>query len=92
MTDKIASIADEIILHADGSYRLDYPEEYSALTFEEQGKVDDLVYEEIGECDNCGWNFNYENLEMHLDHGQVCCQCASNLEDENDEDEIEGSE
>jgi hypothetical protein len=91
MTDKLNLIADEIISYADGSYRLDYPEEYNALTFEEQGKVDDLVYEQIGECESCGWNFNYENLETVDGHGELCWACAGNVADE-DEEEIEGSE
>jgi len=91
MTDKLNLIADEIIGNADGSYRLYYPEEYNALTFEEQGKVDDLVYEEIAECESCGWNFRYENLEMVDGHGELCWACASNVDDE-DEEEIERSE
>jgi hypothetical protein len=87
MNDKLNLIADEIIGYSDGSYRLDYPEEYNALTFEEQGKVDEMVYEQIGECDHCGWHFNYDNLEMVDGHGELCGSCVAGVADEDESDE-----
>ena len=88
MDQKLAAIADEIIAYADGSFHLEQTEEYHNLTLEDQGKVDELVYEQIGECDECGWNFNYQNLETVDGHGELCWNCASNVaeEDESDED------
>ena len=87
MNEKLAVIADEIIAYADGSFYLDQPEEYHNLTLEEQGKVDKMVYEEIGECDHCGWHFNYENLETVGFHGELCGSCAGGVIDEDESDE-----
>ena len=87
MNEKLVAIADEIIAYADGSFYIDQPEEYDNLTVEEKGKVDDLVFEQIGNCDECGWNFNYDNLEMVDGHGELCWACASNVDDEDESDE-----
>ena len=87
MNEKLALIADEIIIYADGSFYIDQPEEYDNLTVEEKGKVDAMVYEQIGECDECGWHFNYDNLEMVDGHGELCGSCASNVYDEDESDE-----
>jgi len=87
MNEKLAIMAEEIISYADGCFHLDYPEEYHELTLEEQSKVDELVYEQIGNCDLCGWNFNYENLETVDGHGELCWACASSVEDEDESDE-----
>lgn len=85
MEDKIALIADEIIGYADGSFHLYRPDEYDTMTIEEQQKVDDLVDEEVGNCEICGWNWTYNSMEQHEHHGWLCGHCESNLEDEEDE-------
>lgn len=87
MNEKLVAIADEIIAYADGSFYIDQPEDYDNLTVEEKGKVDDLVFEQIGNCDECGWHFNYDNLETVDGHGELCCACASNVYDEDESDE-----
>jgi hypothetical protein len=87
MNEKLAIMAEEIISYADGSFHLDYPDEYHELTLEDQAKVDELVYEQIGNCDLCGWNFNYENLETVDGHGELCWACASNVDEEDESDE-----
>lgn len=87
MSEKLATIADETIAYADGSFNLNYSEEYHNLTLEEQGKVEELVFEQIGNCDECGWHFNYENLETVDGHGELCWSCASNVNDEDESDE-----
>jgi hypothetical protein len=85
MEDKITSIAAEAISYADGSFHLDYPDEYHELSLEDQQKVEELVFEEVGSCEICGWNWTYNNMEQHEHHGWLCCHCESNLEDEEDE-------
>lgn len=84
MSEKLEVIAQEIIGHADGSYEIDYPDEYQELSLEEHAKVDDMVFAEIGNCDMCGWYFNYENLETVHGHGELCWACASNIYEEGD--------
>lgn len=87
MSEKLLAIAEEMIAYADGSFYLDQPEEYHNLTLEEQVKVDELVYEQIGLCDECGWHFNYDNLETVDGHGELCWSCASNVDDKDESDE-----
>ena len=87
MDEKLLLIAEEIIAYADGCFYLEQPEAYDNLTLEEKSKVDDLVFEQIGNCDHCGWHFNYENLETVGDHGELCGSCAGNVEDEDESDE-----
>ena len=85
MNEKLAIMAEEIIGYADGSFHLYYPEEYHELTLEEQTKVEELVFEEVGNCEICGWNWTYNHMEQHERHGWLCCHCESNLEDDEDE-------
>lgn len=87
MDEKLLLIAEEIIAYADGCFYLEQPEAYDNLTLEDKGKVDDLVFEQIGNCDHCGWHFNYDNLETVDGHGELCWTCASNVEDEDESDE-----
>jgi len=87
MDEKLLVIAEEIIAYADGSFYLEQPEAYYNLTLEEKSKVDDLVFEQIGNCDRCVWHFNYDNLETVDGHGELCWACANNVEDEDESDE-----
>lgn len=87
MTDtKIEEIAAEIISFAEGSFHLDRPEAYDSLTETEQQKVDDIVNDEIGSCDVCGWNWSFDNMSYYDKHGYLCCHCESNLEEDDDDE------
>lgn len=87
MTEKLEAIAAEIIAFADGAFHLNQPESYDTLTTEEREKVDDMVNEEVGDCAVCGWNWTYDNMEEYPEHGWLCCHCASNIEEEEEDDE-----
>jgi len=84
MCDKLTQIADIIISDSDGSFRIEWGEEYESLTEEEQQKVFQLVYDSIGNCDGCGWNFAFDSLETAPDGGAYCWSC---YEDELEEPE-----
>jgi hypothetical protein len=78
-------IADEIIAYSDGSFRKAWSEEYDELTLEEQGKVEQIVFDNIANCDGCGWNFIIDALEQHSDGQCYCWQCYQDVVEEEDE-------
>ena len=83
--EELDKIIDETILFSDGSFNMAWGEGYDDLTIEEQQIVEDAVYEEIYNCDGCGWYFNVNNLETVSNGETMCCGCASNFEEEEDE-------
>lgn len=73
----LESIANEIIGYSDGAFHIGYTEEYEALSIEDRTTVDDMVQEEIGSCDGCGWNFHRDSMDHFPDSGEeLCWRCA----------------
>jgi formylmethanofuran dehydrogenase subunit E len=85
--NKLEAIADEIIGYSSGSFNIGYSEAYEELTPEEQTKVDGIVNEAVGNCDECGWYWMYEDMERHSDGGCYCWQCYKDVLDREEEDE-----
>ena len=85
--NKIERIADEIIYSSDGSFNIEWGEEYDELSLEERGEVENIVYDNIANCDGCGWNFMIDHLEQHSDDGGCYCwQCYQDKIDEEEEE------
>jgi hypothetical protein len=82
MKDKIQTIADEIIGYSDGAFHIAWSESYEALTLEEQREVEDIVYDVIGSCGGCGWNFTYDSMETHADGECYCWRCYEDVIEE----------
>ena len=83
----VEEIAADIIGGSNGSFYMEWGEQYAALSLEDQRKVEDIVNEEIGTCDCCGWHWATFDLEQSMSSGQLLCwKCA---EDEENEDELE---
>jgi hypothetical protein len=87
MNEKLSIIADEIIGHSDGSFNIEWGEEYGALSPEEQGEVDALVFDTIGNCNSCGWHFTYDSMETHADGECYCWRCYEDVITEDEENE-----
>jgi len=86
----IDDIAEDIITMSDGSFYVEWGEDYSTLSLEDQAKVEEIVWQEIDSCACCGWHFNNNNLSSHDNaEGQVCYSCYNDLEDGAEEDEEE---
>lgn len=87
MTDKLATIADEIIENSDGTFHIEWGEEFDTLTLEERREVENIVYDNIADCDSCGWNFSIDHLEQHSDDGGCYCwRCYQDKIDEEGEE------
>jgi predicted Zn-ribbon and HTH transcriptional regulator len=89
MNEKIQTIADEIIGYSDGSFNIEWGEEYTALTIEEQREVKELVYDSIGNCNDCGWHFNFDSMETHADGQSYCWQCYEDVIEREEGEETE---
>ena len=86
MSEKIEQIAHEIIGYSDGAFNIAWTEEYDTLSLEEQNEVDNLVYQTIGNCGGCGWNFMYDSMEYHEDD-YYCWQCFDHMQEEEEDEE-----
>lgn len=75
----IVEIAEDIIAFADGSYSIDWGNDYDNLSKEDQTKVLDMVYAEVACCDECGWHFHKDNLEEY--DGECICRTCANARD-----------
>lgn len=83
-------IAHEIIEGSDGSYNVEWGEDYAALDFADRERVEAMVWEEIASCDGCGWHFHLEQLEQHFESGDsLCWRCHSDREEAKEEDDYE---
>lgn len=82
-------IAQEIIESSDGSFYMEWGDDIDQLSDADHAKVEEMVYQEIGCCDECGWHFHADNLE-HVEGENLCWKCAEDVhnddEDESDED------
>jgi len=85
--EELRTIADEIIGYSDGSFHMEYSDEYDALTPEEQAVVDDIVNTEIGNCEACGWHWTYDNMEQHSDGAHYCWECYRDVLAEEEDEE-----
>lgn len=86
----IEEIAEEVIMMSDGSFHVEWGDDYSALSLDDQAKVEEIVWQEIDSCSCCGWHFNVNHLGSHDDaDGQVCDSCYNDLEEQANEDEDE---
>ncbi len=86
----IDEIAEDIITMSDGSFYLEWGDDYAALSLEDQAKVENIVWMEIDSCACCGWHFNNNHLSSHDNaDGLVCDSCYNDLEDEREENEEE---
>ncbi len=84
----IDEIAEDIITMSDGSFYVEWGEDYSALSLEDQAKVEEIVWQEIDSCACCGWHFNNNNLSSHDNaDGQVCDSCYNELEEAEEDEE-----
>jgi hypothetical protein len=83
----VEEIAEEIIGYSDGSFVIEWGEDYDKLEKHDQDRVEELVHESIGDCAVCGWNYHVDSLSEHHKHdGSVCWRCYEDL-DEKDEEE-----
>jgi hypothetical protein len=84
----IDEIAEDIISMSDGSFYVEWGEDYAALPLDDQAKVDEMVWQEIDSCACCGWHFNVWHLSGHDDaDGQVCDSCYNELEEQREEED-----
>lgn len=84
----LEEIAQEIIGWSDGSYNVEWGEDFDALEFGDRARVEAMVWEEIASCDGCGWHFRVDSIEEHVDSGDMLCyKCAEDRENESEEDE-----
>ena len=89
----LEEIAEEIIGYADGSFHLDWGDDFDSLGATDQRKVEDMVHQEISNCDHCGWHFSNQNMESGLLSGDwLCYSCANTEQEEADEEEDESDE
>jgi hypothetical protein len=79
----IEEIADEVIRMSDGSFYVEWGEDYSALSLDNQAKVEEIVWQEIDSCACCGWHFNVNSMSGHDDaEGLVCDSCYNDLDEQ----------
>ena len=86
----LEEIAQDIIGYADGAFSIEWSEDYEKLSEDDQRLVEDMVHEEISNCDHCGWHFSTHSMESGVLSGDwLCYKCAQDEEEEADEDEEE---
>lgn len=84
----IDEIAEDIITMSDGSFYVEWGQDYAELSLDDQAKVEEIVWQEIDSCACCGWHFNNNHLSSHDNaDGQVCDSCYNDLEEAAEEEE-----
>lgn len=85
----LEEIAQEIIDGSDGSFHVEWGEDFEQLEEPARSQVEAMVWEEISNCDCCGWHFHVDHLEQ-INGEMVCWKCEDDVraeeEDEEDED------
>ena len=81
-------IAQNIIEDSDGSFYMEWGDDIEHLNDADRSKVEDMVWQEISNCDSCGWHFNINSLE-NIDGENLCWKCAEDYENEEEDDEDE---
>ncbi len=84
----LEEIAQDIIAGSDGSFYMEWGDDIEHLNDTDRSKVEDMVWQEIGNCDHCGWHFHLDNLE-NVDGENLCWKCADDLENEEEDEEDE---
>lgn len=82
----LEEIAQAVIAESNGSFYIEWGEEFEQLNSADQQRVEDLVYREISPCECCGWHWHVDDLET-VNHELVCWKCASDIEQEETDDE-----
>lgn len=84
----LEEIANEIIAGSDGSFYLDWGDDFERLEEPARTQVEDMVNEAITSCDCCGWHWSTESMEHFEDSGETLCwKCADDRLTEEEEDE-----
>jgi hypothetical protein len=84
----LEEIAKEIIDGSDGSFYIEWNDDFQKLDEPDRSKVEDMVNEEIASCDCCGWHWHVESMENFVDTGDnLCWKCAEDRREEEEEDE-----
>ena len=85
----LEEIAEDIIGYSDGSFGIEWGEDFERLSAEDKQTVHDMVYEQIADCNHCGWHWSVDNLE-EVDGECYCWRCYEDViereEEEQDED------
>lgn len=84
----LEEIARDIIDGSDGSFYMEWGDDIDQLSDADHAKVEEMVYAEIGCCDECGWHFHADNLEQ-VDGENLCWKCAEDVRNEDDEGDEE---
>jgi hypothetical protein len=83
----LEEIANEIIGGSDGSFYIEWGDDFQKLDEPDRSKVEDMVNEEIASCDCCGWHWHVESMENFADTGDsLCYKCAEDRREEKEED------
>lgn len=87
----LEEIAQDIIAGSDGSFYMEWGDDFARLEEPARSQVEDMVNEAIASCDCCGWNWHVESMEHFDDTGDTLCwKCADDRlteeEDKSDED------
>ncbi len=86
----LEEIALDIIDGSDGSFYVEWGDDFARLEEPARSQVEDMVNEAIASCDCCGWNWHVESMEHFDDTGDTLCyKCADDrlTEEEDEEDE-----
>lgn len=81
-------IAQDIIDGSNGSFYMEWGDDIEQLSDSDRSKVEDIVWQEISNCDSCGWHFHHEDME-NVDGENLCWKCAEDAMDNDEEDEDE---
>lgn len=81
-------IARDIIDGSNGSFYLEWGDDIDRLSDADRSKVEDMVWQEIDNCEHCGWHFHHENME-NVDGENLCWKCAEDAYNNEDEEENE---
>lgn len=80
----IEEIAQDIINGSDGSFYLEWSEDYENLDAADRAIVEDMVHEEISSCDVCGWYFRSSDMS-NIDGQLVCYKCEEDIQEEEED-------
>lgn len=84
----LEEIANDIIAGSDGSFYMEWGDDFAQLEEPARSQVEDMVWEEIASCGDCGWHFHVDSMEQHLDSGDMLCwKCANDREEEESEED-----
>ena len=83
----LEDIAEEIADDSSGCFYVNFDSEaYQLLDQNKQSQVQEKVWEFLDSCACCGWYDRLDSMEYYEDLGSYCWRCASELEDEDEDD------